>query len=169
MLHADSGDFSLHRVQQFNLLNGFVHLLFANLACQQNHRHLCLSFRGFFLNQRFDTDGAITLLGREDDIMNAGGFRVAPAEIEEVISRHPAAGDVAAAELQVGPATSIIALFWTGTAPREELQRLAESELARYKQPREYRRLDALPRTATGKINRRALRQVFGEQQHDNS
>uniref|UniRef100_UPI0040367964 AMP-binding enzyme n=1 Tax=Paracoccus seriniphilus TaxID=184748 RepID=UPI0040367964 len=116
-----------------------------------------------------DADGAITLLGREDDIMNAGGFRVAPAEIEEVISRHPAAGDVAAAELQVGPATSIIALFWTGTAPREELQRLAESELARYKQPREYRRLDALPRTATGKINRRALRQAFGEQQHDNS
>ncbi|MDB6176990.1 AMP-binding protein [Paracoccus sp. Z330] len=111
--------------------------------------------------------GAVTLLGREHDIMNAGGYRVAPAEIEEVISTHPECGDVAATEVSLNATTSIIALFWTGPAPESDLRRLAESELARYKQPRKYIWLDALPRTATGKINRRALRQDFGEPQHD--
>lgn len=105
-----------------------------------------------------DENGAITLLGRADDIMNAGGFRVAPPEIEEVLSSFPGAGDVAVAELSVGPGSSIIAAFWTGPADEAELRGFAESNLARYKQPREYIRLDAMPRTATGKINRRALR-----------
>lgn len=105
-----------------------------------------------------DENGAITLLGRADDIMNAGGFRVAPPEIEEVLTGLPGAGDVAVAELSVGPGRSIIAAFWTGPAEAADLCGFAESNLARYKQPREYIRLDALPRTATGKINRRALR-----------
>ncbi|MBU3030539.1 class I adenylate-forming enzyme family protein [Paracoccus marinaquae] len=107
-----------------------------------------------------DEAGAITLLGRADDIMNAGGFRVAPPEIEEVLAAHPQAGEVAVAEIEVGPGSSIIAAFWTGPAEAEALRTLAESGLARYKQPRDYIRLDALPRTPTGKINRRALRET---------
>lgn len=106
-------------------------------------------------------DGAITMLGRADDIMNAGGYRVAPPEIEEVLAAHPQAGDVAAAELPVGPGSSIIAAFWTGPAADSDLRALAETGLARYKQPRDYIRLDALPRTPTGKINRRALRDTY--------
>ncbi|MDP5307830.1 class I adenylate-forming enzyme family protein [Paracoccus spongiarum] len=105
-------------------------------------------------------DGAIALLGRADDIMNAGGYRVAPPEIEEVLSSHPEAGDVAATELAVGSGRSIIAAFWTGAAAEAELRALAEAQLARYKQPRDYIRLTALPRTPTGKINRRALREA---------
>ncbi|TRW96721.1 acyl--CoA ligase [Paracoccus sp. M683] len=108
-------------------------------------------------------DGAITMLGRSDDIMNAGGFRVAPPEIEELLSTHPEAGDLAVAELAVGPGSSIIAAFWTGTAPEAQLRALAEAGLARYKQPRDYIRVDALPRTPTGKINRRALRQAYSK------
>ncbi|SEN89584.1 Acyl-CoA synthetase (AMP-forming)/AMP-acid ligase II [Paracoccus alcaliphilus] len=103
-------------------------------------------------------DGAITLLGRGDDIMNAGGYRVAPPEIEEVLASHPGAGDVAVTELAVGPGSSIIAAFWTGDAGADDLRAMAEARLARYKQPRDYIRLGALPRTPTGKINRRALR-----------
>lgn len=105
-------------------------------------------------------DGAVTLLGRGDDMMNAGGFRVAPPEIEEVLSTDPQAGDVAVTELPVGPGSSVIAAFWTGPAPEDRLRALAGAALARYKQPREWVRLDALPRTATGKINRRALREA---------
>lgn len=107
---------------------------------------------------RMDANGAVTLLGRADDIMNAGGFRVAPPEIEELLASHPRAGDVAVAELSVGPGSSIIAAFWTGPAQAADLRALAETGLARYKQPREYIRLDTLPRTPTGKINRAALR-----------
>lgn len=121
-------------------------------------------FRGdWFLTgdqARVDADGAFTLLGRSDDIMNAGGFRVAPPEVEEVLASLPGAGEVAAAELPVGPGTSIIAAFWTGPASEAALRDLAERELARYKQPRAYIALPALPRTATGKIDRRALREA---------
>ncbi|WP_287885074.1 MULTISPECIES: class I adenylate-forming enzyme family protein [Paracoccus] len=105
-------------------------------------------------------EGAIRTLGRSDDMMNAGGFRVAPGEVEDALSALPDAGDVAAAELPVGPGLSIIAAFWTGPARPEAMRQQAETTLARYKQPREYIRLPALPRTPTGKINRRALRDI---------
>ena len=121
-------------------------------------------FRGdWFLTgdqARMDAEGAVTLLGRADDIMNAGGFRVAPPEIEELLAAHPGAGEVAVAELAVGPGSSIIAAFWTGPAEAADLRALAEAGLARYKQPRDYIRVAALPRTPTGKVNRRALREA---------
>ncbi|SET10112.1 class I adenylate-forming enzyme family protein [Paracoccus homiensis] len=122
-------------------------------------------FRGdWFLTgdmARIDEHGAITVLGRGDDIMNAGGYRVAPPEVEETLSRHPDAGEVAVTELPLGQGRSIIAAFWTGTAEAQDLRALAESALARYKQPRDYIPLASLPRTATGKINRRALRETY--------
>ena len=124
-------------------------------------------FRGkWFLTgdqAQIDSNGAITLLGRTDDIMNAGGFRVAPPEIEEVLSTFPDAGDVACTEITVGPGTSIIAAFWTGPADASGLRSFAETNLALYKQPRDYIRLDSLPRTATGKINRRTLREAHSK------
>lgn len=109
--------------------------------------------------------GAIRALGRTDDMMNAGGFRVAPGEVEDALSEVPEAGDMAAAELPVGPGSSVIALFWTGAARPEALRAMAESRLARYKQPREYIHLSCLPRTPTGKINRRALREAHRKDQ----
>ncbi|MBB1499171.1 class I adenylate-forming enzyme family protein [Paracoccus sp. MC1862] len=104
-------------------------------------------------------DGAISTLGRADDMMNAGGFRVAPAEVEDVLVPVPGAGDVAVTELPV-PGASIIAAFWTGPATPEAMRAAGEAGLARYKQPREFIRVEALPRTPTGKINRRALREA---------
>jgi len=103
-------------------------------------------------------DGAISTLGRADDMMNAGGFRVAPAEVEDMLVPVPGAGDVAVTELLV-PGASIIAAFWTGPASPEAMRAAAESGLARYKQPREFIHVEALPRTPTGKINRRSLRE----------
>lgn len=105
-------------------------------------------------------DGAISTLGRADDMMNAGGYRVAPAEVEDALAPVPGAGDVAVTELPVASGASIIAAFWTGPATADAMREAAEASLARYKQPREYIRIDALPRTPTGKINRRALRQT---------
>ena len=103
-------------------------------------------------------DGAISTLGRADDMMNAGGYRVAPAEVEDALVPVPGAGDVAVTELPVAGGASIIAAFWTGPATAQAMRAAAEAALARYKQPREFIRIDALPRTPTGKINRRALR-----------
>ena len=107
-------------------------------------------------------DGAITHLGRKDDLLNAGGFRVSPAEIEAAFHDLPLTA-CAACQVEPTPGTTILALFYE--APCEidasDLRQCAEKTLARWKQPRHYQRLDALPRTAsttgTGKLIRKAL------------
>jgi acyl-CoA synthetase (AMP-forming)/AMP-acid ligase II len=53
--------------------------------------------------------------------------------------------------------TTIIALAYAGSAATDSLPPLAEAKLARYKQPRAYVQLDALPRSPNGKLDRRAL------------
>lgn len=103
-------------------------------------------------------DGSIATLGRADDMMNAGGFRVSPGEVESALADHPGAGDLAVTEVPVGTGSSVIAAFWTGPATEADLAALAGERLARYKQPRIWKPLASLPRTPTGKINRRALR-----------
>jgi acyl-coenzyme A synthetase/AMP-(fatty) acid ligase len=103
-------------------------------------------------------DGAITHLGRKDDLLNAGGFRVSPAEIEAAFHDLPMTV-CAATQVEPTPGTTIIALFYEASCEIDAstLRQYAEKTLARWKQPRHYQRLDALPRTATGKITRKAL------------
>ena len=103
-------------------------------------------------------DGAIAYLGRGDDMMNAGGIRVSPLEVEAAMAACPGAGDVAAVEVEVKPGVRVIGLAHTGPADAATLAAHAETCLARYKQPRLYRSLPALPQTATGKTDRRAVR-----------
>ncbi|MBV0912138.1 class I adenylate-forming enzyme family protein [Anianabacter salinae] len=105
-------------------------------------------------------DGAISYLGRADDMMNAGGYRVSPIEVEQVLTAHPGITECAAAEVTVKADTTVIALFYVAqTDPGEAaLNEFAGGNLARYKCPRLYRRVDALPKGANNKILRRALR-----------
>lgn len=107
-------------------------------------------------------DGAVTYLGRADDQMNAGGYRVSPAEVEAAMMLYPNVTEAAVTEIEVRLGVTVIACFYTGPQPLDdaELQAHAEAHLARYKQPRAYRHLDALPRGANSKLNRRALRQM---------
>ncbi|PZX45633.1 acyl-CoA synthetase (AMP-forming)/AMP-acid ligase II [Roseinatronobacter thiooxidans] len=108
-------------------------------------------------------DGAIAYRGRNDDMMNAGGFRVSPLEVERALASHPAIHDIACAEVSVREGVSVIAAFYTADAPLDEeaLQAYAAERLARYKQPRLYRHCDSLPRGANGKLSRRALRDSY--------
>ena len=108
-------------------------------------------------------DGAITHLGRLDDLLNAGGFRTSPTEIETAFHDIPGLLACAATEAEVAPGTRIIALFYESSCDLDEslLHQRAEIALARWKQPRHYQRLDALPRTANGKIIRRAAAAHF--------
>lgn len=105
-------------------------------------------------------DGSITHLGRKDDLLNAGGFRVSPAEIEAAFHDLPTLTACAATQVEPTPGTTILALFYEASCAIDEdlLRQCAEKTLARWKQPRHYQRLDALPRTGTGKIIRKALK-----------
>ncbi len=108
-------------------------------------------------------DGAITYLGRNDDMMNAGGFRVSPVEVERAMADFPGVREVAAVEVEVRPGVTVIAAFYVADhdLPEDALADHAAARLARYKQPRLFQRIEALPRGANNKIARRVLREGF--------
>lgn len=108
-------------------------------------------------------DGAVTYLGRDDDMMNAGGYRVSPLEVEAALLHHADITDVAAAEIPVKADTTVIAAFYCAPRPLPEadLMAFAAARLARYKCPRVFIHSPALPRGANGKILRRKLRQDY--------
>ncbi|OCX63137.1 benzoate--CoA ligase [Thioclava sp. SK-1] len=108
---------------------------------------------------RMDAAGAVHYLGRNDDMMNAGGFRVSPIEVENALQHIDDIGDIAAIEVPVKPGVTVIALAYSGGVDETVLIAHAQETLARYKQPRIYRQILTLPRNANGKIDRRKLRQ----------
>ena len=114
----------------------------------------------------FDTDGYLWFHGRNDDLMNAMGYRVSPVEVEGVLAGHPDVAEVGVAELAVRADLRVIAAFVvlrSGVEPDEEaLTAWCGERLAAYKAPRAIRFLDALPRTANGKVQRKRLAEAAG-------
>jgi len=109
----------------------------------------------------FDAEGYLWYHGRADDVMNAMGYRVSPQEVEAALAKHLSVGEVAVRELHVREDVSVIAAFIVlkeGATPDvASLDAFAGEVLAAYKCPREYRFVESLPRTANGKVMRRAL------------
>ncbi|WP_397542891.1 AMP-binding protein [Roseovarius salis] len=108
-------------------------------------------------------DGAITYLGRADDMMNAGGFRVSPVEVEAVLNAHPGISQAAVTDIEVKEDARVIMAFYTGpeALPEADLRAFASERLAGYKCPRAFFHVDALPTGANGKILRRELRPIY--------
>ena len=108
-----------------------------------------------------DADGYIVHQGRADELMNAMGYRVSPVEVESVIAEHPGVAEAAVAQIEARPGVEIIAAFVVpapgDAVSAEALDAYAGERLARYKRPREYVFIDALPRTPNGKLRRTAL------------
>ncbi len=112
-----------------------------------------------------DADGYVWLHGRRDDLMNAQGYRVSPAEVEAVLSHAPGVADVAVAERKVradvGAICAFIVLAPGARADEAALAAHCAAHLAGYKKPKKYVFLKSLPRTRNGKIARRLLPEVF--------
>lgn len=113
-----------------------------------------------------DGDGYVTHHGRANELMNALGYRVSPLEVEAVLAQHPSVAEAACAEVRVRDDVTVIGAFIVTKegAPRdaEAIHRFAADRLAAYKRPREIVFLDALPRTANGKVRRAELKARFG-------
>jgi 2-furoate---CoA ligase len=110
---------------------------------------------------RIDGDGELWIEGRVDDMVVSGGENVHPLEVEDVLAAHPRVDEVAvigAPDERLGQRVVAIVV---GTATEEELDAhcLASESLARFKRPREYRFVDELPKSPSGKILRRLLRE----------
>jgi long-chain acyl-CoA synthetase len=115
-----------------------------------------------------DGEGFYRVVDRRKEMIKYKGFAVAPAEVEAVLLEHPAVkecgvvgrADAAAGEIPV----AFVALregFADGKKLEEELCAFVADRLTRYKQPREVHFVSAVPKTPSGKILRRELRQAL--------
>jgi len=118
-----------------------------------------------------DADGYLFLVGRSDDVINRGGEKIYPREIEEVLLAQPGVRSVAViglpdAVLGERPAAYIVPTEGTeGSAALAAVLRASCAErLPKPKQPSEFRFMDQLPLGATGKISRRLLKDLVAAQ-----
>jgi 2-furoate---CoA ligase len=111
---------------------------------------------------RIDEDGDLWVVGRVDDMIISGGENIHPVEVEEVLVRAPGVRDVAvvgATDDRLGQRVIAFVVADEGTSPDAlDAFCLASDRLARFKRPREYRFVDELPKSPSGKILRRMLR-----------
>jgi long-chain acyl-CoA synthetase len=109
-----------------------------------------------------DPDGWFYLVDRKKDMINAAGYKVWPREVEDVLYGHPAvreAGVVGVPDEYRGETVkAYIRLKPGATVSEEELIKFCKQRMAAYKYPRSIQFVDDLPKTTTGKILRRELR-----------
>jgi long-chain acyl-CoA synthetase len=110
----------------------------------------------------FDGDGFLTLIDRSKDLVISGGQNIYPREIEEVLLRHPGVAEVSVIgrpHREWGEEVVACVVARPGAAvTRAELDRLCLESIARFKRPRIYRFLDALPKNNYGKVLKAELR-----------
>jgi len=117
---------------------------------------------------RRDADGFYTLVDRKSNLIISGGEKVYPSEVEQVLSAHPDVGEVAVIgvpDAKWGEAVTAVVVARPGAAPQAAaLIEHARRQLAGYKIPRgvTFIRDEEMPRTATGKILHRVLRDRLG-------
>ena len=114
---------------------------------------------------REDADGYLWFEARTDDVIISSGYRIGPFEVESVLGSHAAVAEAAAVaapdELR-GSVVRAVVVLRAGERPSDELARALQEHVkertAPYKYPRIVEFADALPKTASGKIKRTALR-----------
>lgn len=113
-----------------------------------------------------DEDGFLTLRGRQKDIINRGGEKIWPIEIDDSLTRHSAVAEAAAFSVphpRLGEDVVAAVVLRPGMrASPIELRAFLSERLAPFKVPRRVYILDQLPKVMTGKISRRQLRESLG-------
>ncbi|SEN83387.1 malonyl-CoA/methylmalonyl-CoA synthetase [Loktanella fryxellensis] len=113
-----------------------------------------------------DGDGYVTIVGRSKDLIITGGFNVYPKEVESVIDALDGVVESAAFGLpdaDLGEVVAVAVVLAPGAVlTAEGIVGGTAGRLARFKQPRQVHLMDALPRNTMGKVQKAALRAMFG-------
>jgi len=111
----------------------------------------------------FDEGGRLFIDGRDDDMIVSGGENVFPGEVEELLSNHEAIAEAAVfgvEDEQFGQRlTAVVVVRGSARLSEDDVRRFVKSNLAGYKVPRDVRFVDELPRTSTGKVLKRELKE----------
>lgn len=114
-----------------------------------------------------DDSGRLTILDRKKDLIISGGENVYSVDVEAVLARHPAVAEVAVVgvpDARLGEAVAAVVVLRPGaTLTAQELIAHCRASIGAYKAPRQVRFVEALPRTAVGKVRKSALRDAWGE------
>ena len=112
-----------------------------------------------------DEEGFLTLKDRSKDVIISGGSNIYPREIEEVLLLHPAVREVSVvgrADAEWGEVVVAFVVAIEGaTVDSQELDRFCLEQIARFKRPKEYRVVDALPKNNNGKVLKTELRKLL--------
>jgi acyl-CoA synthetase (AMP-forming)/AMP-acid ligase II len=150
-------------VRGYNVMSGYFNDAEATAAAIDAEGWLHTGDVGFL-----DAGGNLAITDRLKDMYVSGGFNVYPAEVEAVLRRHPAVGQVAVIGVpdhrmgEVGLAVVVPAPGVDVTTLGVELPAFAKEQLANFKVPRRVEAVDALPTNASGKVLKRELRATFG-------
>ena len=116
---------------------------------------------------RKDKDGNFWFSGRQDDIIESGGFRIGPGEVEDCLMKHPAValvGVIGVSDPVRGEIVKAFILPRSGVTPdkalEQSIQEHVKKRLEAHAYPREVAFVDEMPRTKTGKILRNELRRI---------
>jgi long-chain acyl-CoA synthetase len=109
---------------------------------------------------RLDDDGFLTLLDRSKDLVISGGHNVYPREVEECLLEHPAVAEVAVVGRPDPAWGESLVAYVVASGPLEAaaLDAHCLDRIARYKRPKAWRFVDALPKNAYGKVLKTELR-----------
>ncbi len=111
-----------------------------------------------------DPEGYVHLAGRIKELINRGGEKISPHEVEDALLKHPAVTEAVAFSLpdaKYGETVGAVVVL-TADADEEELQRHAADLLASFKVPTRIVAMDEIPKGATGKIQRRTMAERIG-------
>ena len=113
---------------------------------------------------RLDSEGYLYIVDRIKDVIITGGYNVFPSEVEEVLYTHPSISECAVLGLEhpeYGEAVSAFVVYKEGqSATSSELVAYCKERLASYKVPKEFRSVAELPKSSTGKILRRKVKEL---------
>jgi long-chain acyl-CoA synthetase len=116
-----------------------------------------------------DSDGFLTLKDRSKDVIISGGANIYPREVEEVLLQHPAVREVAVVgrpHPEWGEEVVAFVVTGAGALSASELDALCLANIARFKRPKTYRFVEALPKNNYGKVLKTALRRQLEKDEH---
>ena len=115
---------------------------------------------------QLDADGYLTITGRLKEIINRGGEKISPREVDEVLMDHPAVAQAVTFAVPHGKlgedVAAAVVLAQDKTATEQELSGFVQERLARFKVPRKIVIVAEIPKGATGKLQRIGLHEKLG-------